>query len=300
MTDKPLVAGGELRTAGFPDCRGCPYFRSGPPAVCAACAVPRLVEPGPDSCIACAQRLRPDGCCPNELCRSPRRRIGKIHAIGYQSGPLRRAINGYKYRGSRDLAVVLGRLLFGWLEQHMAADPPGLIVVNPSFVGPGGQEFAHTEAVLAAAAAADAEGRWRFDDATPAAIVKTQPTLKSADAQAWSKRVSGNELRDALYVPSPSRTTGQFVLVYDDVATTGTQLDAVAGCLLDQGGAARVEGIVLARAPWRGPARTQVLISAVPSAPTTMQNRASGQDTPSRSRRDPVRCETDQPPPAKE
>jgi predicted amidophosphoribosyltransferase len=162
---------------------------------------------------------------------------------------MRRAINNYKYRGSRDLAVVLGRLLLGWLEEHMAADPPGLIVVNPSLVGPGGQQFAHTEAVLAAAADADAASRWPFD---PAAIVKTRSTLKSADGQAWSKRVSGNELRDALLVRDPARTAGQFVLIYDDVATTGTQLDAVAACLLDEGGAARVEGIVLARALWRG------------------------------------------------
>jgi predicted amidophosphoribosyltransferase len=41
------------------------------------------------------------------------------------------------------------------------------------------------------------------------------------------------------------------VTLTDDVCTTGTQLDAVAGCLLDHGGAARVEGIVLGRAPWR-------------------------------------------------
>ncbi len=134
----------------------------------------------------------------------------------------------------------------------MTADRPGLIVVNPSFVGPGGQEFPHTEAVLAAAAAADSDNRWPFDIARPAAIIKTQPTLKSAEGQAWSKRVSGNELRDALHVPLADRIAGQYVLVYDDVCTTGTQLDAVAGVLLDQGMAARVEGIVLARAPWRG------------------------------------------------
>jgi len=42
------------------------------------------------------------------------------------------------------------------------------------------------------------------------------------------------------------------VLLIDDICTTGTQLNAVAECLLDQGGAARVEGVVLARAPWRG------------------------------------------------
>jgi predicted amidophosphoribosyltransferase len=37
-----------------------------------------------------------------------------------------------------------------------------------------------------------------------------------------------------------------------DICTTGMQLDAVAGCLLDDGGAARVEAVVLARARWRG------------------------------------------------
>jgi predicted amidophosphoribosyltransferase len=40
-------------------------------------------------------------------------------------------------------------------------------------------------------------------------------------------------------------------LVYDDICTTGGQLDVIADYLLDQGGAARVEGVVLARAPWR-------------------------------------------------
>jgi predicted amidophosphoribosyltransferase len=51
-------------------------------------------------------------------------------------------------------------------------------------------------------------------------------------------------------VPDPARTAGKFTLVYDDVCTTGTQLDAVATRLLDDGGAARVEAVVLARAPW--------------------------------------------------
>jgi predicted amidophosphoribosyltransferase len=106
--------------------------------------------------------------------------------------------------------------------------------------------------VLHAAADADAVHRWPFHTATPAAVVRTRMTLKSADAQAWSKRATANELRDALAIPDPGRTVGKFILVYDDICTTGGQLDAVAGCLLDQGRAARVEGVVLARAPWRG------------------------------------------------
>jgi predicted amidophosphoribosyltransferase len=172
--------------------------------------------------------------------------------MGYQSGALRRAIYSYKYGGTKTWSVVFGRLLLAWLEQNMAAEPPDLIVANPTFTGPSGPALGHTEAVLAAAAGADACHRWPFDLRTPAAIIKTRPTLKSADAQAWSKRVTGAELRDAVHIPEPDRTAGKFILVYDDVCTTGTQLDAVAGRLIDDGGAARVEGIVLARAPWRG------------------------------------------------
>lgn len=214
--------------------------------------LPQVSPPGPGACPVCAQRLTAAGRCPNELCRSPGRRIAKIHAIGYQTGELRRAIRAHKYGGVRGWSGVFGRLLLDWLEQTMAADPPGLIIATPTFTGPGSELAGHTEAVLTAAADADTASRWPFDTRCPAAIVKTRATLKSADAQAWSKRVTGRELRAALRVPDRRRTAGRFILVYDDVCTTGTQLDAVAGCLLDEGGAARVEGVVLARAPWRG------------------------------------------------
>jgi predicted amidophosphoribosyltransferase len=246
----------ELRAlTAFPDCHDCASFQRGAPADCLACASAQISKPGPSACPVCAQRIAADGRCPNELCRSSRRHISRIRAIGYQTGPLRRAIHSYKYGGARSWAVVLGRLLLAWLEQNMAAGPPDLIVANPSLTTAavlGAQPFGHTEAVLQAAAEADTAHHWPFDTVTPAAIIKTRPTLKSADAQAWSKRVTATELRNALAVPDPGRTAGRFILVYDDVATTGGQLDAVAGCLLDQGGAARVEGIVLARAPWRG------------------------------------------------
>src|SRR5215469_2008674 len=251
MTDQPTVT-------DFPDCHGCVRFSTGPAGVCLACASRQLSRPGSRACPACSQVLTARGCCPNELCRSPRRRIGTIHAIGYQAGALRRVIRSYKYGGTRSWSVVLGRLLLAWLDQNIAADPPGLIVANPTFTGSGSEsaadppQFAHTEAVLRAAAAADVTSRWLFDTRTSAAIVKSRPTLQSADSQAWSKRASGTELRDAVRVPDRARTAGRFVLVYDDICTTGTQLDAIAACLLDEGGATRVEGVVLARAPWRG------------------------------------------------
>jgi predicted amidophosphoribosyltransferase len=241
----------ELALAEFPSCHGCGNFRDGPARTCLACASHELTRPGKDACAVCSQRLDAGGTCPNQLCRTSRRRISKIHAIGYHTGALRRVINSYKYDGTRSWSVVLGRLLLAWLDENIAADPPGLLVANPGYSGPGGDDFGHAEAVLAAAAIADGGKRWPFDTTSPAAIVKTRSTLKSADAQAWSKRATGNELGSALRVPDPARTAGQYVLVFDDVCTTGTQLDAVAGCLLDQGGAARVEGVVLARAAWK-------------------------------------------------
>jgi predicted amidophosphoribosyltransferase len=240
----------------FPDCRGCARLPDGPAALCTACARPRLELAGLGGCPVCAQRLGANSRCPNELCRSRWRRIGRIHAIAYQSGPLRQAINAYKYRGARYWDAVFGRLLLGWLDATLTADPPDLIVANPSYLGPGGQLFAHTEAVLDAAAA-EARCRpaglpcWQFDCTEPRAVRKTGATLRSADEAAWAKRASATDLREALRIPDPARTAGRSVLVYDDVCTTGGQLDAVAGCLLDEGGAARVEGVVLARAPWR-------------------------------------------------
>lgn len=223
-----------------------------------ACARPQLQLIPAAACVVCGQRVDPGGICPNELCRSRRRQIGRIHAIAYQAGSLRRVINDYKYRGDRYWAVILGRLLLAWLDQALPADQPDLIVANPSFVGPGGQLFAHTEAVLnAAAAAAEVAGRsasaprWRFDTSSPRAVVKSASTLRSADGEAWFKRASATDLRAVLSVPDPTRTAGKFVLVYDDICTTGGQLDAIADCLISEGGAARVEGVVLARALWR-------------------------------------------------
>ena len=41
------------------------------------------------------------------------------------------------------------------------------------------------------------------------------------------------------------------VLLIDDVCTTGGRLDAAGGCLLVDSRAARIEGVVPPRAPWR-------------------------------------------------
>jgi predicted amidophosphoribosyltransferase len=198
----------------------------------------------------CSQIVQ-SGSCPNWLCTDPARRITRIRAIAYSSGELRKTILRYKYDGRRGWSVIFGRLLLAWLDQNLRDQQPDLIIANPTFLGDGGATFGHTERVTEAAATEDVLGEWPLDVEETRALVKTKPTTKSAASGAVAKRAAAIELRDALHIPDPTRTQDRRILVYDDVCTTGSQLDTIAGYLIDEGGAADVEGIVLARAPWR-------------------------------------------------
>jgi predicted amidophosphoribosyltransferase len=236
---------------GFPECAACPYWRTGPAHICVACATRTLEAIAARACPVCSQRLEGDSNCRNSLCRDPNRRIEHIDAIAYHSGPLQDKIHRYKYDGRTGWSLIFGRLVVGWLEEHAAGDPPDLIVANPTYVSPGQQRLGHIEQIIAAAATADYDRRWRFDVQVPAAIIKTQPTDRSAGRSSAEKRITAAAIREVLAIPDPARTAGRRILLFDDVCTTGSQLDAVADCLLREGRAARVRALVLARAPWR-------------------------------------------------
>lgn len=235
---------------GFPRCPQCTYLRNGPPRTCLACAAQNFEGIAPNACPVCNQMLTGDTC-PNWLCSDPNRSITRIRAIAYSSGSLRSTILKYKYDGRHAWSLIFGRLLVAWLNQHAHSSPPDLIAANPTYVGPGGASFAHTERVIEVAATEDVLNEWPFDIAEPRALVKFRETQKSAGNGAAAKRAAAAELREALRIPDRTRTNGRRILVYDDVCTTGSQLDAVARYLMDEGGAAEVEGLVLARAPWR-------------------------------------------------
>lgn len=235
---------------GFPKCPQCPYLQTGPSHVCATCAGATFDRIGREACPICSQILD-HGHCPNALCRDPHRRIDRIRAIAYLSGDLRHTIHRYKYYHRTGWRVIFGRLLLGWLEESAREAPPELIIANPTFVASSSAGVGHTEAVLDAAAREDVLARWPFDLSSPRILIKTKPTPKSANTTREAKQAAARALRDALEITDPSLTQGRRVLVYDDVCTTGSQLDAVAEILLDRGEAASVEAIVLARAPWR-------------------------------------------------
>jgi predicted amidophosphoribosyltransferase len=189
--------------------------------------------------------------CPNWLCADPTRSITRIRAIAYSSGALRTRILRYKYDGMWGWSLIFGRLLLAWLDRTGREVPPDLVVANPTFAASGSATPGHTERVIAAAAKEDVLSEWLFDVTDPPSIVKTRATEKSARNVASVKRAAAAELRQALTIPNRSRVEGRRILVYDDVCTTGSQLNAVAECLIEHGHAVSVEGIVLGRAPWR-------------------------------------------------
>jgi predicted amidophosphoribosyltransferase len=226
-------------------------MRVGPARICVRCASASLDPIAGLSCPVCRQRLRGSGSCPNWLCTDAGRRIEGIDAIAYFSGQLKQKILRYKYEGKWGWSLIFGRLVLGWLDANAAADPPGLIVANPGFASPDVSGFGHVERIIRSAAHSDLLRQWPFDTGNPAAVIKTEPTPRSAGADAAAKRAAGRRLRSVLRVPDPERTAGRQILVIDDVCTTGSQLNAVAACLLDDGHAARVRGLVIARVPWR-------------------------------------------------
>lgn len=237
---------------GFPQCPQCPYLRPGPPSLCLTCASQSFEVIAASACPVCSQILD-EGRCPNRLCADGTRSIGHIHAVAYLSGQLRSKIIRYKYGGYGGWSLIFGRLILAWLERNATGSRPDLIVANPTYSATGKPRLGHTERVLDAAAAEDVLREWPFDVADPPVIVKTRATEKSARNTAWAKRAAAGELRAALAITdrSRSRIEGKRILVYDDVCTTGSQLNAVAECLIEDGGAASIDALVLARAPWR-------------------------------------------------
>lgn len=249
--DDPIAVLPAGEPPGFPQCPKCPYRRMGPARICVDCASKTLEAIAPPACPTCSQRLEDDSPCRNSLCRDRNRRVERIDAIAYYSGPLQEKIHSYKYNGKVGWSLIFGRLVVGWLEAHAGDDPPDLIVANPTYVGPGQPGFGHIETIIRSAATADYAGRWTFDVETPAVIIKTQATEQSAGRSLTEKRAAAAALRRVLEIPDPARIEGRDILVFDDVGTTGYQLNAVADCLLDVGRAGRVRALVLARASWR-------------------------------------------------
>ena len=237
--------GKPLDRSDFPDCASCPYAQHGPWHVCVACAGETL-RSIQHPCPICSQETG-EGTCFNRLCTGSvsERHIERIEAIALHTDPLDRVIRRFKYEEKYGWALIFARLLIGHLNNRWREDNVDLIIANP---GSPGRE--HNAAVIGRAVLQDVHDKWPFDDPHTPAIDKEQGTAQSAGKTLNQKRDAAVEHAAALRLQHPERIAGKRIILYDDICTTGLQLNAVAGRLRKEWGAFSVVGVVLARQPW--------------------------------------------------
>ena len=231
---------------GFPRCAQCYYRDYGTPAVCFRCAYQTIEHPTGDTCPICAQQLTAWGKCGNDLCRQPDRAIDRIEAISIYSGALKEKIVRLKDSDRRwGWASIFGRLVLGYL--NLNSFPPGreytAIVANPGYKPDG--RLGHTELVVEAAATEDIHGHWNFQ---PTGLRLSGPKTPHGHTL-FEKQEAAAELATLLVIDDDLPLDGGRILVYDDVCTSGNQLEAIAQ-RLKAAGADSVVGLVLARTAW--------------------------------------------------
>ena len=235
-----------LDRSDFPGCASCPYAQHGPWHVCVACAAETL-QSIQNPCPTCSQEIG-QGKCFNRLCTGSagRRHIERIEAIALHTDPLDRVIKGYKYLGGTGWALIFARLLIGHLNNRWRVSDVDLIIANPGHAG-----RQHNAEVLRLAALQDFHDRWPFDHPDSPALAKDEETAQSAGKTFDQKKGAAAEHAAALRLQHPERIAGKRIILYDDICTTGLQLNAVSRRLREDWGAVSVVGVVLARHPWR-------------------------------------------------
>lgn len=249
MGDDSSSAPVVIRPAGFPACRRCPYLHRDEPLVCWRCCAQRSIAPPGRLCLVCEQTLGSDAPCTNDWCTRADRWFSIVWSVGPHAGTWRRAIVRYKYRDMTGWAQVFGRVLLGYLDEHMPwFDEYDLLLPMPAYTGPGARRpWDHVGAFVAAAARL-AGPRWPFVADLLAKRAETPPLARRPLPA--RRACAEGPLRRALEVVDPAAVAGCRVLVIDDVFTEGSTLREVARALI-LAGADEVAGLVLARQPWQ-------------------------------------------------
>jgi predicted amidophosphoribosyltransferase len=168
--------------------------------------------------------------------------------MAQRTGVLERRINDYKYKDVEGWGWIFGRLLAGYLQETF--ETPGhhrVIMPMPTYTGIDGRPWDHTRLVVERASKED--DRWPFE----LDVMRKNGPSPRMMGTSWRERqaIADRDLAPVLEVVQPGKVKGKRVLVYDDVFTSGTTLRVVAQKLL-AAGAKEVDGVVLARQPFRG------------------------------------------------
>lgn len=215
------------------------------PARCAGCGHPgdlfcavcqAQVQPVPQPvCIRCGRPVVAAGRCPE--CSAGQFHVSAIRSAGVYADPLSQAIHRFKYEGRPELHEPLGVLLTGyWLGRSATVDLVAPVPLHENRLRERG--FNQSE-LLAAVLCRQA----RLPLLRPGVLCRQRDTQHQMLLGPAERRAN---VQDAFAWTGPS-LDGCKVLLIDDVATTGSTLEACAQALL-AGGAGKVWALTVARA----------------------------------------------------
>ncbi|HET7263698.1 MAG TPA: phosphoribosyltransferase family protein [bacterium] len=238
-----------LRAHATPQARPCLCCGTGYP-IAPGCLAPAVVPIGPDACPRCAQPRSGPGC-RGLGCARAWSRLGRADVVlGYKRGDVERLVLAAK-RVEVWAIVALGRALAGWLLETGVRRRYDVVLPVPFHRANLGGRPAHPLTAIYLDARPAARPRLPLDDLAPPLLVRRRP---SSGRWARSERERWRAARGAVRLGYPTRLLrGARVLVVDDVLTSGATLSECARVILDDGGAATVDAVVLARQPWREP-----------------------------------------------
>jgi ComF family protein len=170
-------------------------------------------------------------------CRERRPAFARAYSGFRFDGRLRQAIHALKYNGRQDVAVYLVEALVGVLS------PPDSTAFEVCAVPLHADREAQRGFNQAALLAAELAVAWGMPYLGPAALsrIRATDTQIGLDFTARQVNVQG------AFAADPGLVSGRYILLVDDVCTTGATLDACAGALR-AAGATTIVGVTLARA----------------------------------------------------
>ena len=166
-------------------------------------------------------------------------------AHGVYQGTLRSLLHLLKYEGLEPIAERLGELIAGRVSAISGLPEKMLVVPVPLFKGRR-RERGFNQAELLARAMRRMRQDWEGEFA-PGVLARQRATESQAGLSPHQRR---RNLRGAFFVSDPGRVRGRYVLLIDDIYTTGATARACSQAL-KQAGAAGVWVATAARAQRR-------------------------------------------------